>query len=553
MKSKTKIVFLIGGVLSGIGKGTTNSAFAHIFKYAGLKVSCMKHDPYLNWNAGKIDAEEHGEVFVTTNGHLTDLDLGSYERFLQQNMPNSSSTTLGETLHDLIHAEKIGLYNGKTIDLTEIPLQLEKHIEKIIKTDQPDVLFIEVGGNVADKNVSFILETIVAMKRKYPVNSIATIFLTYLIYFEKSNEFKARAASHSIKKLRSHLIDPDLVIFRIHKNKHVDKKELAAKCQINPEQVFILEDVENIFQLPRIINQKKACHFLFKNLDLIKSDFEKTITKHFQKWNKIVEHIVQINATPPVAKIAICHQYPKFAVNYGSQRYAFEFSSHFLSKNFELISINPKILVDDLKEQAKLKECDGIFISTGFHEAGFEGKIFAANYARKHKIPLLATGFGMLATLVGYAREVFQMKIDLIPNERKKLLGEISPIIEFIDPYHQREKHFTGTKPMIFHTQLPFAKKCKNFQESKNQEQIFEGRFNTWLKPTKKIIERCQQSDFQPVMFTNDKLKIASMFELANHPFFIAVADHHEFSAWPTRPSFLYTEFLRACIATKKV
>lgn len=397
-----KFIFVTGGVVSGLGKGMTSASLGRLLKNRGYKVSNQKLDPYINVDPGTMSPYEHGEVFVTEDGAETDLDLGHYERFTDENLTGNSSITSGKIYLEVIEKERRGDYLGKTVQV--IPHVTDAIKEKIynFKKQGVDIVITEIGGTVGDIESQPMLEAIrqIGIEQK----EVDTVFIhvTLLPYISGSNELKSKPTQHSVKELQSLGIMPDILVCRADTNIPEKMKEkIALFCNVKKENVIENKTVDNLYELPLMLEKEGLAEAVCKKLNLRNKE------PHNEEWEKLIKKIK--NVKDKTVNIAIVGKYTKLEDSYLSVIESIKHAGYTnaVKTNVELVD-SEKITPSNVK--TTLKKYDGIIVPGGFGNRGIEGMITAIRYARENKVPFLGICLGMQMCVIEFARDVLKLE-----------------------------------------------------------------------------------------------------------------------------------------------
>ena len=399
----TKYIFVTGGVVSGLGKGITAASLGRLLKNRGYKVTIQKFDPYINVDPGTMNPYEHGEVFVTDDGAETDLDLGHYERFIDENLTHNSSVTMGKVYSSVIEKERKGEYLGKTVQvIPHITNEIKSKIYGFENTNT-DIVITEVGGTVGDIEGLSILEAIRQVGLEKNPEDVVYIHVTLLPYIHGSNEIKSKPTQHSVKELQSLGIKPNILVCRTEQDIPESVKEkLSLFCNVRKSSVIQNKTADCLYAVPLMLEEeglaREVCNYL--RLDRYIPDNS--------KWQEMIDNIRKIDKNNKV-KIAIVGKYIKLEDSYISvieSLYHAGFENH-VKVDIKLVDAE-KINRENVCE--KLKDYDGIVVPGGFGTRGIEGKIETIRYARENKIPFLGICLGMQMAVVEFARDVLGLK-----------------------------------------------------------------------------------------------------------------------------------------------
>lgn len=532
-KNKTKIIFVTGGVISGIGKGITAASIGNILKARGFSVFMQKLDCYLNIDPGVLTPYEHGEVYVTADGGETDLDLGHYERFIDVTLSIDSNYTSGKIYRQIFDNERKGLYNGKTVQMVPHFLnEIGKIIDNTIKKNNTDFLIVEIGGTVGDMESDPFIKAI----SEYGFKNHDKVFfahVTFIPWLSTSKEFKTKPSQNSLALLASHGIRPNMVFLRCQKSINdeiIDK--ISNMSYINKDMIISLHNFDSVYSIPLYLESQNVCTKILEYFRL------KSKKSDLSQWKDFVNKLQSPNKKE--LEIAMVGKYIDLEDAYMSIKEALVISSvhEGVKINFKWISSDN---IDDKNVELKLKSVDGVVILPGFGKRGFEGKISTAGYTRKNKIPTLGICYGMQAMTVNQARlkgikdatssevsEKGTFILDIIEGKNKTNIGgtlrlgeddiklekgSLANLIYGSQMIKERSRHRYEVNP-------------KYISKIVDDEFIFSG-----YQPETKLIEVC---------------------ELKNHPFYVGVQYHPEFNARPLRPSKLFSYFIKSILKLNK-
>ncbi len=504
----TKIIFVLGGLFSGIGKGVVASSLAKLLKLNQLKVSVQKQDPYLNVDCHLMNPAEHGEVFVTKDGLEADLDLGNYERFLNQKITRLSSVTSGQIYQSVLKKERNQKYAGKTVNIYDVSQEIQQKIFNIIDQEKPDCLVVELGGTIGDNDSTPFLISAAQIQRKLGNKNVAFVFLTYVSYFNNLGQFKTKPTQNSIALLRANAIEPNFVILR--SDRVVSEKiktKIAKFCYLTNEQIFSLPDT-NIYKIPLLLFSEGLIKKILDFFKLPENIDEKKLLFLSNKINILSQSTQKI-------KIAIVNKYPNFKQSYLSFYEALYAAALNTNINFEYQEINPETLSsDNLKDV--LESFDAIVVPGGFGVRGVEGKLLAIEFARENKIPFFGICLGFQLALIEFARNILNLKN--ATSEEFASDSKVPLIIKYFDSINH--KMFLGEQEIMIDTNsLVF----RFYQKEK-----ILGRHRHRLVFNKKYQRNFEKEGFVFSGVANDENKIIEIIELKNHPFFFATQFHIE-------------------------
>jgi CTP synthase len=532
----TKYIFVTGGVLSSLGKGITAASIASLLKHSNQKVGMLKIDPYINIDPGTMSPLEHGEVFVTDDGGETDLDIGNYERFLNQSFSKNNNVTTGQIYSTVIERERQGGYLGKTIQV--IPHITDEIISRIKEAGTShDILVVELGGTVGDIEGLPFLEAIREMKHDLGRHQTMFIHVTLIPYMKAAGELKTKPTQHSVQELRRIGITPNLIVARSEKPLPKSlKKKLAMSCDVDSDAVIEALDAPSIYQIPINFLQQKILSPIGHALDL--GDLE----PNMEEWNALVKQI--ISPTKEVS-IAFVGKYLDLKESYKSLTESLIHAGAHLDTKVVINWIDSENLDEESIEE--LKYNDGILVAGGFGNRGVEGKIRAIQYARENKVPYLGICLGMQLAIIEFARNVLGIEdatsIEFDPETK-------SPLIYLIDTFLDQSgvsQLRTHTSPMGGTMRLG-AYSCET-KEGSHLRKAYHG---------EKIIFERHRHRYEANPAYRQLLKDAGMditgesnglieaVEVSNHPWFLGVQFHPEFTSRLQRPNPSVLAFVQA-------
>ena len=533
---QTKYIFITGGVLSSLGKGIAAASIAALLKNSGLKVSILKADPYINVDPGTMSPFEHGEVFVTQDGAETDLDLGHYERFLDENLSQLNNFTTGKVYQSVIEKERRGDYLGKTIQV--IPHIVGEIKERIVKAGLgKDILIVEIGGTVGDIEGLPFLEAIRALRLEVGKMGAMNIHLTLVPLIKTTNELKTKPTQHSVNELRRIGISPDMIICRCEKPLDKDLKlKIAISCGVEKDCVIESVDAKSIYQIPLNFLKQDILASIANLLNL------KTLKPDMKEWDKLVRRVL---APKNELQIAFVGKYIDLKESYKSLTEAIIHAGAALNVRVKLKWIDSQKL-ESLDESKVFKDISGILVAGGFGERGIEGKIKAITFARTRKIPFLGICLGMQLVLVEFARNVLGLKDAHSTEFNPKTKN---PVVFLIDEFinNAGEKQIRTQKSPLGGTMRLGAYECVIKPKSLLSE-IYEGK--------KSINERHRhrfeanpryKKDYEKngLIISGESSGLIEVVELAKHPFFIGVQFHPEFTSHLVRANPVILAFIK--------
>lgn len=535
----TKYIFVTGGVVSGLGKGITAASLGRLLKNRGYKVTIQKFDPYINVDPGTMNPYEHGEVFVTDDGAETDLDLGHYERFINENLTKNSSVTMGKIYSEVIEKERRGDYLGKTVQvIPHITNEIKERIYGFEETDT-DIVITEIGGTVGDIEGLSIIEAIRQVGLEKNPEDVLYIHVTLLPYIFGSNEIKSKPTQHSVKELQSFGIKPDILVCRTEQDiPDSIREKLALFCNVRKTSVIQNKTADCLYAVPLMLEEEGLAREVCNHLKL-----DKYIPDN-SKWEAMIQKIRNIDNDKKVT-IAIVGKYIKLEDSYIS---VIESLYHAGFANDVKVKVK---LVDSEginKENAKdkLKEFDGIVVPGGFGNRGIEGKIQTIKYARENKIPFLGICLGMQMAVVEYARDVLGIEDS---NSAEFDENTKNPLIHIMEEQKGIDKKGgtmrLGAYPCTIRPGTLASKVYGKEEISERHRHRFE--YNNEYR------ERLEDAGLKISGTSPDGLLVEIVeIDEKNHPYFIAGQFHPELKSRPNKPAPLFVGLVEAALKEMK-
>ncbi len=525
---KTKFIFVTGGVVSSLGKGITAASLGRILKNRGLKVSMQKFDPYINVDPGTMSPYQHGEVFVTKDGAETDLDLGHYERFIDEELNRYSNITTGKIYQEVIDKERQGDYLGATIQvIPHITNAIKEKLKDAAKTTKADVIITEIGGTVGDIEGLPFLEAIRQCRYDFGRENTFYIHTTLVPYLEGAKELKTKPTQHSVKELKSLGIDPDAIVLRSsHKVTQEMKDKIALFCDVDRNAVIEAMDEDIIYKAANNLKDQHLDTLICNHFGFDASEANMT------EWNAMIKAIESLNKHVTIALIG---KYTGLKDAYLSVSEALTHGGYPSG-----IKVNIKWIDSEAIEQEPIETVmqgiDGLLIPGGFGARGTEGKIKAIEYARTHNIPFLGICYGMHLASIEFARNVIGLS-DACSTEINP--STTNPIIDFLEG----QDDFIAKGGSMRLGNYP----CKILEGSKTQS-IYNEPFIVERHRHRYEFNNAYIDDFKEAGMTFsghfEEKNLVEIIEISHHPFFIAVQFHPEFKSRPTRPHPLFQAFI---------
>lgn len=528
----TKYIFITGGVVSSLGKGITAASLGMLLKARGFKVTIQKMDPYINVDPGTMSPYQHGEVFVTDDGSETDLDLGHYERFIDESLTKTSNVTAGTIYASVIGKERRGEYLGRTVQvIPHITNEIKDKIKRLSQIDEPDFVITEIGGTVGDIESLPFLEAIRQIRKDVGRKNVIYIHVTLLPFLGVAQEIKTKPTQHSVATLRSIGIQPDILVCRSEKPIECNTREkLALFCDVEPEAVIAALDTDIIYDVPLLMHKENFDKIV---LDLLGEE-QKPI--NLDDWKNLIEHIRGLKRK---VKIAIVGKYVILPDAYLSIVEALKHAGYKNETDVEINWVDAENL-NELEVEEQLINSDGILIPGGFGGRGIEGKINAAKFARENKIPYFGICLGLQCAVVEFARNVSGLKganssefdqktaypvIDLLPEQKD------------IEDMGGTMRLGSSTCKVMPGTKVHEVYDCNEISERHRHRYEVNNEFRKQLEKDGLIVS---------AVFKDKDL--VECIELSDHPWYVACQFHPEFKSRPTKPHPLFLGFIEAAI-----
>ncbi len=527
----TKHIFVTGGVASSLGKGLTASSLGRLLKARGLKVTMQKLDPYLNVDPGTMNPFEHGEVFVTDDGGETDLDLGHYERFIDENLSRGSNATTGSIYSAVIAAERRGDYLGKTVQvIPHITDEIKRRINALAGEDV-DVVITEIGGTVGDIEILPFLEAIRQFRLDIGRENVAYVHVTLVPFIGPSGEQKTKPTQHSVTELRSRGIQPDAIVCRSEQPISDDlKRKISNLCDVPVQGVINAADASSLYEIPLVVHDEGLDNFLCTLLHIDAGEPDLTA------WRALV-HKVE-SAKRPV-RIGIIGKYVTLVDAYLSVVESLNHAAIHEGASVEIDWIQAE-QVEGLLAAGRLRDLDGIVIPGGFGERGIEGKIAAAGYARDNAIPCLGLCLGMQVMTIEYARNALAMTG---ANSTEFDASTPYPVIDLMQSQRDVTEKGGTMRLGAYVAELQEGSQVARLygrtivSERHRHRYEFNPRFRS----------RFDDSDFVCSGASPDG-RLVEFIELTGHPFWVGTQAHPEFKSRPDRPAPLFAGFMTAAL-----
>jgi CTP synthase len=525
-----KHVFVTGGVASGLGKGLTASSLGRLLKMRGLRVTMQKLDPYINVDPGTMNPFEHGEVFVTDDGGETDLDLGHYERFIDEPLTRASNATTGSIYQSVLAAERRGDYLGRTVQvIPHVTDEIKRRIHRLVN-DEVDVVITEVGGTVGDIEILPFLEAIRQFRNEVGRDNVCYVHVTLVPFIGPSGEQKSKPTQHSVTELRSRGIQPDVIVCRSDEPLSDSlKRKISNQCDVDNRAVINAVDVKNIYELPLIFHDEGLDTVI---CDVLRIDAPIDLSH----WRQLV---ARIEASVSPVRIGLIGKYVDLHDAYLSVIESLKHAGFHPGAQIEVTWIQAEDVEGLLADEA-MGSLDGIVIPGGFGPRGIEGKIRAAEYARENSVPCLGLCLGMQVMTVEFARNVVGLKD---ANSTEFNAATPHPVIDLMNDQREvTEKGGTMRLGAYYAVLTPGTKVANAYGEpvvSERHRHRYE--FNSNYRT------RIEEAGLLCSGTSPDK-RLVEFVELENHPFWVGTQAHPEFKSRPDRPHPLFRELIAAAL-----
>ncbi len=545
--NSTRYVFVTGGVVSGLGKGITTASLGLILKSKGFKVTAIKIDPYINYDAGTLRPTEHGEVWVTEDGGEIDQDLGHYERFMNETISKDHNITTGQVYQAVIKKERRGKYLGKTVQpIPHITDEIKRRIKIVAKKTKADFVLIEIGGVIGDyENILFVEA---ARQLKMERNHIVFVHVAYLPMLRSLGEAKTKPVQHSIRALRELGAQPDFVVCRAEQvldSPRIEKISLFGS--VEKENIISNPDVKNIYEVPLKFEEQEFGNKILSKVDL------KSRKSDLKEWKNFVK---VMNEAKKVVKIGVVGKYVdigdyKLPDSYVSVLEAIKHAAVANNVKADVVWIDAKQFEKDEKSMKILEEMNGIIVPGGFGSSGVEGKIKAAGFAREKKIPYLGLCYGLQMAVIEFSRNVCELK-DANTTEIDE--NTKHPVVDFLPWQKELIKKSEYGATMRLGGQKTKIKRGTLAYKLYGKDEIVE-RFRHRYEINPKYIGILEKNGF---VFSGEADKkytkgerVMQIGELSDHPFFIGSQFHPEFTSRPLRPNPMFKGFIEAAAKRK--
>ena len=532
----TKYIFVTGGVVSGLGKGITAASLGRLLKARGLKVAAQKLDPYINVDPGTMSPYQHGEVYVTEDGAETDLDLGHYERFIDEDLNKFSNLTTGKVYSNVLNKERRGEYLGSTVQtIPHITNEIKEFIYNVGKKSDADIVITEIGGTTGDIESQPFIEAIRQVGHEVGPHNAVYIHVTLVPYLKASGEHKSKPTQHSVKELQGMGVSPNIIVLRC--DEHIEDETIFAKiahfCNVDPDCVIENVTIPVLYEAPLMLEKSVFSDIVCRELQIDSKRGD------LGEWKELIK---KINSRDKSVRIALVGKYVQLHDAYLSVAEALRHAGYELGSKIDIDWIDSETITEDNYKEV-LKEADGILIPGGFGNRGTEGKILSAKYARENKIPYLGICLGMQIAVIEYARNVLGYK-----DANSREFDELSEhkVIDFMPGQNDEiDKGGTlrlGSYPchIVEGTTMDKCYKSTIINERHRHRYEFNNEFRDELSKAGLVISG-----------TSPDGRLVETVEIEDSPFFVGVQYHPEFKSRPNRPHPLFLGLVEAALNHK--
>jgi len=536
--SKTKYIFVTGGVTSSLGKGIISASLAKLLQSRGLSVTIQKLDPYINVDPGTLNPYEHGECYVTSDGAETDLDLGHYERFLNVETSQANNVTTGKIYQTVIEKERRGDFLGKTVQvIPHITNEIKRRIKLLGDTNEFDVIITEIGGTVGDIESLPYIESVRQLRWELGATNSLVIHLTLVPYLSAAKELKTKPTQHSVKTLMESGINADILVCRTeHDISEEIKNKLALFCNVDVDSVIQSKDASTIYDVPLMMEQEKLDTVVLRKLDI--SNFSST---NMSSWTEFVNRLKFPKNTVNVGLIG---KYVELQDSYKSILEALVHAGSVNETKVIIHSIHSEFIDED-QIKNEISKLDGVIVAPGFGSRGIEGKIKTIKYVRENNIPFFGICLGMQMAVIEYSRNVLNLKDSNSTEMDEKTLH---PVISLM----QNQKNIINKGG----TMRLGSWECDLEEGSKSYE-IYKSKLITERHRHRWEFNNDYLTDFQnsglKTSGINSKTGLVEIIELPSNDWFIGVQFHPEYKSTVETPHPLFVSFVQACLTCNNI
>ena len=533
----TKYIFVLGGVMSGLGKGIAASSIGYLLKQADVKVTILKLDPYLNVDPGTMNPYQHGEVFVLDDGSETDLDLGHYERFIDIDMTKNNNATAGQIYGTVLDRERKGEYLGETVQvIPHITDEIKNRIKTLnVPRKKYDVVIVEVGGTVGDIESLPFMEAIRQLSLEVGYHNHMIVHVTLLPFVKASGELKSKPTQHSVMKLREIGLAPDMILCRSeHSIDQSVREKIALFCNVRADHVIEGRDVPSIYEVPLAMHEQNAGHLIKERLKI-----EKT-----PKLNDLERFIHSYKNPKHEITIAMCGKYTELIDSYKSVMEAFVHAGVENNSRVNIKWVQTEKIKNQKSVDSAFSNVQGILLLPGFGSRGGEGKVLSSKYARENKIPFLGICLGLQCAVIDFARNVCGLTgANSIEFDKRTKY----PVIDLMES-QKAIKIKGGTMRLgAYDCELKIGTKAFAAYRRKDISERHRHRYEVNNRYRKKL-------ENSGLIFSgiNKELNVVETIELKNHPWFVASQFHPELKSRVNRAHPLFREFVKASVKELK-
>lgn len=533
---ETKYIFVTGGVVSSLGKGIISSSLACLLKARGFRVTIQKFDPYINIDPGTLNPYEHGECYVTVDGHEADLDLGHYERFTDIHTTRANNVTTGRVYQSVIKKEREGVYLGKTVQIIpHITDEIKRNIKALGNTGKFDYVITEIGGTVGDIESLPYLESVRQLRWEMGRNALC-IHLTYVPYIRAAKELKTKPTQHSVKQLQEVGIQPDILVLRTEKEIPADVcRKIALFCNVDIDAVIQSVDMPSIYEVPLMMHRQHLDEIVLR-----KTDVPVEGEPHMEPWIHFLE---RMNAATETVKIGLVGKYVELQDAYKSINESLFQAATYNDRKLDLVYIHSEKLTDENVEE-KLSDMDGVIIAPGFGSRGIEGKFVALKYCREHDVPTFGICLGMQCMVIEFARNVLGLadanSTEMNPNTTDNVIDLMEDQKSVTDK--------GGTMRLgAYQCELREGSKAAQAYGKTSVSERHRHRFEF----NDKYREQFEGAGMKCVG-ENPDTHLVEVVELPDKRWFIGTQYHPEYQSTVLSPNPIFVSFIKAAIAYRE-
>lgn len=531
-----KYIFVTGGVISGLGKGITAASLGRLLKARGYHITMQKFDPYLNVDPGTMSPTQHGEVFVTDDGTETDLDLGHYERFIDESLNIQSNVTTGKVYEAVLAKERHGDYGGGTVQvIPHVTNEIKSRFHRSYKVDETSITIIEIGGTIGDIESQPFFESIRQFKHEVGPENVCIIMVSLIPYLRASDELKTKPTQMAVKTMQSMGLQPDIIVCRTEKplDDHIIDK-ISLFCNVQPNHVLPNLDVDSVYELPLVLDKEGFAQAVGETLHLPMPE------PNLEGWKAMVDNIKK---SKDEIQIAMVGKYMALHDAYISVNEALKAAGWFYHKKVVINWIESEEVTDD-NAATVLKDADGILVPGGFGSRGIPGMLAAIKYARTHNVPYLGLCLGMQTAIIEFARDV----LGFADADSSEFNPSSMHQVIYLMPEQHQVKDLGGTMRLGAY---PCVLDPKSLAYKLYGTKEISERHRHRYEVNNDYREALAKNGMQPVGFSPDN-RIVEMIEIPSHPYFIATQAHPEFKSRPDNPHPLFKGLIEAAIAYDK-